>query len=105
MNCSERDQDILLLEHDALGGVRRWSTERHLRNCPRCQERREQHARVSRLVGATVREAGPDLRVLYGGAAVTAAGAPGARGTGRGRLRPVQPLIRPAFVGAWAAVA
>lgn len=112
MNCSERDQDILLMEHGALGGVRRWSTERHLRHCPRCQERREQHSRVSRLVGATVREAGPDLRVLYGGAAsaaVTAAAAAGAGrnivGAGRGRLRPVQPLIRPAFVGAWAAVA
>jgi len=110
MNCTNRDQDILLLEHGALSGMRRWATERHLRVCPRCQERREQQARLSRLVGAAVREAGPDLRSLYGVGAVAATAAVTATtvaSAGAKRVRPARstPLLRPAFVFGWAAVA
>jgi len=109
MNCTNRDQDILLLEHGALSGMRRWATERHLRVCPRCQERREQQIRLSRLVGAAVREAGPDLRSLYGVGAVTAAAAAATTvaGAGAARMQPVRPapLLRPAFVVGWAVAA
>lgn len=58
--CEDLDQDLLLLEHDALGsGPRRWRVEAHLRRCPRCQERRENLGRVSILVAGAIRE--PDL--------------------------------------------
>lgn len=60
VTCEDLDQDLLLLEHDALSGPRRWRAQAHLRRCPRCQERREHFARVSCLMAGAIRE--PDLR-------------------------------------------
>lgn len=62
--CEDLDQDLLLLEHDALSGPRRWRAQAHLRRCPRCQERREHFARVSRLMAGAIRE--PDLKPWAG---------------------------------------
>jgi|GEM_PF-5372764 hypothetical protein len=89
MNCSDRDQNILLYEHGALYGWQRLAVAWHLSRCPRCQERREHLAAVSHLMAGAVREydmpspAFPRLTV--------------ARAEATGRMRPA-PAARPAFV-------
>jgi anti-sigma factor RsiW len=55
MSCESRNQDLLLLAHGELGGLRRALLERHLRRCPRCQEQKARYGAVSRAMAAAVR--------------------------------------------------
>lgn len=54
MICHDRDQDLLLLSHEALPAWRRLLAEAHLRRCPRCQERFQQYQTVSRSLSLTL---------------------------------------------------
>lgn len=56
MACSEFDQNILLLQHDALTGFQRLRTLVHTRACPQCKERSAQFARVSSLMADAIRQ-------------------------------------------------
>ena len=58
MQCSERDQDILLLQHGELNGWRRYATLNHLRTCPRCQEKADKYRDVSRHIAHAFRQEG-----------------------------------------------
>jgi anti-sigma factor RsiW len=55
MTCHDRDQDLALLVHDELHGLRRLLTQAHLRGCPRCQEKRAQYQSVSGLLASAIR--------------------------------------------------
>ena len=56
MNCTERDQDLVLLQHDELTGWRKLATLHHLRSCPRCQEKFDQFTQVSRHIAGAIRQ-------------------------------------------------
>lgn len=58
MQCSERDQDILLLQHGELNGWRRYATLNHLRTCPCCQEKADKYRDVSRHIANAFRQEG-----------------------------------------------
>lgn len=55
MSCDDRNQDLLLLAHGELGGIRRALMEQHLRHCARCQARRRQLGVLSSLIAGEVR--------------------------------------------------
>ena len=55
MHCTERDYEILMLQHGELSGLRRLLLCRHLVRCPRCQEKRDGYAAVSRHIAGVVR--------------------------------------------------
>ena len=55
MSCERRDQDLLLLTHGELSGLRRPLLEAHLRRCPRCQEQRDRYAAASAAVAGALR--------------------------------------------------
>ncbi|HVK06622.1 MAG TPA: hypothetical protein VM490_24360 [Armatimonadaceae bacterium] len=97
MNCSDRDQDILLFEHGALSGLQRSRTEWHLRHCPRCQERREHLALLGGLMAGAIRD-GDVMPPLpsFPGMVVSA------RATAKNRPAPA---ARPAFIFAVTAAA
>jgi len=60
MKCRGQEEELLLLYHGEVSGLRRWLLERHVYTCPRCQERLEEFSSVSALVAASIRE--PDLK-------------------------------------------
>jgi hypothetical protein len=55
MSCERRDQDLLLLTHGELSGLRRPLLEAHLRRCPRCQEQRDRYAVASAAMAGVLR--------------------------------------------------
>lgn len=55
MNCTNGDQDLLLLAHGELSPLRGTIVQAHVSRCPRCQERMEQFVAVSRHVARAVR--------------------------------------------------
>ncbi|HEU4753266.1 MAG TPA: hypothetical protein VFU47_09155 [Armatimonadota bacterium] len=55
MSCHGRDQDLLLLAHGELGGIRRALTEAHARRCPRCQDQKERYLALSGAMATALR--------------------------------------------------
>ena len=55
MNCEDRNQDLLLLAHGELGGIRKALVEQHLRRCARCQERRQRYGVLSSVIAGEIR--------------------------------------------------
>lgn len=68
MSCQHREQDVLLLVHDELRGIRRLLTEAHLRHCPRCQEQKARYTSVSRSLASVLRAPGSPRWVPPGAA-------------------------------------
>ena len=58
MHCTERDQDLLLLQHGELSPWHAFWVERHLHTCPHCQEKQNEFARTSLLVAGAIRQDG-----------------------------------------------
>ena len=58
MHCTERDQEILLLQHGELSPWQAFWVKLHLTSCPHCQERQAEQARISRLVAGAIRQEG-----------------------------------------------
>lgn len=58
MHCTERDQEILLLQHGELGAWQRFWVERHLAFCPHCQEKQREFAQTSLLLAGAIRQDG-----------------------------------------------
>jgi len=98
MHCSERDQDILLLQHDELSGWRRLATLHHLRSCPRCQEQYDQYSRVGRDIAGAIRQSGGLPPFHFPPTPTLARVTPAFAETKR-------PVFRPVFIAATAALA
>ena len=58
MNCRNTDHDLLFLAHGELSYPRRIMVQRHIRSCPRCQERLAQLTAASHRIAAAVRQPG-----------------------------------------------
>ncbi|HZT43434.1 MAG TPA: zf-HC2 domain-containing protein [Chthonomonadaceae bacterium] len=76
MNCTDRDQDLLLLAHGELSPLRRLRLLAHLRRCPRCRARQASLAGVSAALAGAIRPPGkgpwspPSMAVPSGGLSV-----------------------------------
>lgn len=90
MHCTERDQDLLLLQHGELSSWNAFWVERHLRMCPHCQEKQNEFARTSQLVAGAIRQdGGLSAFVLRGPVAKLAPVTPGLFATTQKAYRPV----------------
>ncbi|MBC8142091.1 MAG: hypothetical protein H7Y38_11700 [Armatimonadetes bacterium] len=58
MHCTERDQEILLLQHGELGAWQAFWVERHIAFCPHCQEKQREFAQTSLLLAGAIRQDG-----------------------------------------------
>jgi len=58
MHCTERDQEILLLQHGELGAWQTFWVQRHLAFCPHCQEKQREFAQTSLLLAGAIRQDG-----------------------------------------------
>lgn len=50
MNCADRDLDLLLLVHRQSNPVKQLTTQFHLWNCPRCQQRYQDFQKASGIL-------------------------------------------------------
>ncbi len=75
MHCTERDQEILLLQHGELGAWQRFRVRRHIAFCPHCQEKQREFAQTSLLLAGAIRQGGNlPAFALRGGSSAAQAG-------------------------------